>query len=381
MKIDTKKYAKNLLLTYIVVFLLNIGLTISIANYSQVEAAGFTNVALRHSRMAISIAASSTDPILVVFKPATSATELRLVIGFGAGYTVNGTASNITTSTTGLPSTYQGTSVTAANITGNAASAVSSQNVTFTLGTDPTTSNLYGFYITGGITNPSSTGSQTSRITTHSTATPDLVTFTDVVDNTRVATYFVTDNGASTDADQIVVTAKVTPTYTFSLSANAITLDTALATVEYPGGAQNGAVPVVTATVTTNANNGHALWLKSGTSAGLTSSTLSASIAFSGTAADANPTTLSAGTEGVVIDVDSNTNTSGSLTIDAEFNGGSTSAGGTPSTSFQQIASASGPAGSAGDKVDIIPRVAISATTQSADDYTQTFTVIGAGNF
>jgi hypothetical protein len=123
------------------------------------------------------------------------------------------------------------------------------------------------------------------------------------------------------------------------------------------------------------------MWLKANSASGLTSTVAAASIAFSGTAADATPTTLSAGTEGVVVDVDSTTNGSGSLTISAEFNGASTSAGGTPSTTYQEIASATGPVGGTGDVVTILPRVAISSTTQSADDYTNTLTVIGAGNF
>jgi hypothetical protein len=347
---------------------------------SPVEAAGFTNAVARHSRMAISLANSTTDPILIIAKPASSGTDAGIGLAFSSGYTVNSTASNITVTTTGIPSTYQGLSLTAWPGIGSAATAVSSRNVTIA-STDLSTSNTYAFLITGGITNPSSTGSQTIKISTHTDSSPDFSNYTDAIDATRVGTYFVTDNGGSTDGDQIVVTARVPPSYSFSLSANSITLDTAVATVEYPGGTENGAVSAVTATATTNANNGHSMFIRSGSSSGLTSTTLSASIAFSGTAADGSPTTLSAGTEGVVVDINSNTNTSGSLTIDAEFNGASTSAGGTPSTSFQQIAYASGPAGTAGDKVDVVPRIATSATTQAADDYTQTFTVVGAGNF
>ncbi|MFO0703372.1 MAG: hypothetical protein U0525_01455 [Patescibacteria group bacterium] len=376
-----RKAVGSLVFVYLAAFVTNIFLASVIAELNSVHAAGFANAAIRHSRMVVNHVASGTDPILVVLKAsaAGAGTEDSIGLSFGSGYTVDSTASNITITTTGIPATFQGVALNAAPIVGAAATAVSSRNVTIDC-TD-FNGNLFGFYITGGITNPAATGAQTIKVSTHSDTTPDFSGYTDAIDSTRIATYFVADNGSGTDGDQIVVTARVSPTYTFALSANAITLDTALATVEYPGGAQNGAVSPVTATVTTNANNGHAMWIKSATSAGLTSSTLSASIPFSGTAADGNPTTINAGTEGVVIDVNSNTNTSGTLTIAGEFNGTTTSAGGTPSTTFQEIASASGPAGTAGDKVDIIPRVAISATTQSADDYTQTFTVIGAGNF
>lgn len=348
--------------------------------FQPVQAANFTNVSVRSSRMAISFLATTTDPILVIMRPATVGTEASIGISFASGYTVNGTPANVTVSTSGLPATYHGQAVSAVPGIGSAATAVSTQNVTFAA-TDMTVGTTYGFYITGGVTNPATTGQKISKISTHSDGTPDFSGYTDAIDASRIATYIVDNNGAATDSDQIVVTAMVAPTYTLVLSGQSITLDTSLATVEYPGGAQNGAVSGITATATTNANNGHIMWLKANSASGLTSTVAAASIAFSGTAADATPTTLSAGTEGVVVDVDSTTNGSGSLTISAEFNGASTSAGGTPSTTYQEIASATGPVGGTGDVVTIIPRVAISSTTQAADDYTNTLTVIGAGNF
>ena len=346
----------------------------------SVEAANFTNLGMRPSRMAISIGNSGTDPILVILRPATVGTEASIGIAFATGYTVSGTPANITTSVTGLPGTYHGQAVSAVPSISGTATTVATQNVTFTAA-DMTVGTTYGFYITGGITNPATTGQKVSKISTHTDASPDFTNYTDSLDNSRVATWIVSDNGGATDSDQIVVTAKVAPTYTLALSAQAITLDTAIGSVEYPGGPQNGAVPAVTATVTTNANNGHVMWLKANSASGLTSTIAGASIAFSGTAADATPTTITAGTEGVVVDVDSTTNGSGTLTIAPEFLGASTSAGGTPSTTFQEIAYAAGPVGGTGDVVTILPRVAIATTTQSADDYTNTLTVIGAGDF
>lgn len=380
-KKQNRRFGVGLVVVYSAAFLLNIVLSSLIAEMNSVHAGGFTNVAMRHSRMVVNHAASGTDPILVIAKATTTGTELSLGISFDAGYTINATPANITVTTTGIPATYQGLTLTAWPGIGSAATAVSGQNVTFASTDLTVATNTYAFFITGGVTSPATTGQKIHKISTHSDATPDFSGYTDAIDASRIAVYTVADNGSGTDGDQIVVTAKVPPTYTFALSANSITLDTEAASVQYPGGTLNGAVPVVTVTATTNANNGHAMWLKSGTSSGLTSTIAGGSIAFAGTAADATPATLSAGTEGVVVDVNLNTNTSGSLAVSAEFDGASTSAGGTPSTTFQEIATASGPAGTAGDKVDIVPRVAISAITQAADDYTQTFTVIGAGNF
>jgi hypothetical protein len=50
---------------------------------------------------------------------------------------------------------------------------------------------------------------------------------------------------------------------------------------------------------------------------------------------------------------------------------------------FQQIASCSGtaPATANGDVITLIGRAAISAVTPAGNDYTDTITVVGAGNF
>lgn len=351
---------------------------------SQSFALNFTNASMRYSRMAKSVVADSNNPILIIFKPSsasTAGTEASIGISFASGYTV-GSYATVTTSTSNLPTSYHGlTPITAVPTLSAAAVAVSSgQNVVFTCG-NLAAGTVYGFYITAGITNPTTTGSKVSKLSTHTDADPDFSAYGDAIDSSRVATYVVEDNGTATDSDQIVVTARVAPTYTLTLSGQAITLDTSLSTVEYPGGTNNAAVNGITATATTNANNGHVMWLKAASASGLTSTVASASIPFIGTAANGLTDTLSAGTEGVVVDVNKTTDNSLSLAVAAEFDGTGNASGGTPSTSFQEIASASGPVGGAGDVVTILPRVAISATTQAADDYTNTFTVVGAGNF
>jgi hypothetical protein len=61
-----------------------------------------------------------------------------------------------------------------------------------------------------------------------------------------------------------------------------------------------------------------------------------------------------------------------------EFDGDTTHVG-TPSTTFQPIAAASGI--TAGDTVTLTERVAISALQAAASDYTDTLTVIAAGRF
>ncbi len=366
---------KKIAILSIVALILN---TISLFIAVPVAAADFTKSGIRFDRMVIN---NTNTNILVVAKiPTGTSSEASIGLQFATGFTI-GTASAVAVSTTSLPSTFNGETVNAWPGIGTTAATVSGTNVTIT-STNVTAGSTYGFYITNGVTNPSSTGQKTIKMSTHSDGTPDFSAYSDDIDLAVIATTFVSDNGTGTDDDQITVTATVSPTYTFDINDNDVALQTSLATVEYPGGANNGSEAIPNITVTTNANNGHVLWLKSSSASGLTSATTGTTIAFSGTAAAGGPTGLTAGTEGVVIDIDINNNSSGSLAISTEFNGASTVQGGTPSTTFQEIATATGPTLTAtGDVVNFLPRVSVKSTTKAANDYTATFTIVGAGNF
>jgi hypothetical protein len=222
-------------------------------------------------------------------------------------------------------------------------------------------STTYGFFITGTglILNPAA-----STTIIHTIFTTDNTPTTN--DTKDIAVPTVSD-------DQIVVTATVPPSFTFVLGSNTAALGT-LSSAAISSGSGN------TLTITTNATGWYA-WVKD-SNAGLTSSNVSYTIATSGSI-DGAPTTISAGTEGYVLDVDLTTNASGggTPTIDAEYNGATTSAGGTLSNSaYQPIASSTGGT-SNGDVLTLIPRVAISGVTAAASDYTDTITVVGAGVF
>lgn len=103
-------------------------------------------------------------------------------------------------------------------------------------------------------------------------------------------------------------------------------------------------------------------------------------IVTTGTVND-SPDTISAGTEGYVLDVDLTTDGGGggTVTIDPEYNGTTTSMGGTLSATYESIATSNGAASS--DVLTLIPRVTISGLTEAATDYTDTLTVVGAGVF
>lgn len=136
-------------------------------------------------------------------------------------------------------------------------------------------------------------------------------------------------------------------------------------------------------TITTNAKGGWIAWAKD-SSQGLASASASYTIPTAGTVNGA-PNTLSAGTEGYVLDTDITTDAAGGCTvaIDAEYDGTTTSAGGTFSANYQPIAACTGavPATANGDVITLIERVAIAGSTPAGSDYTDTITVVGAGNF
>jgi hypothetical protein len=164
----------------------------------------------------------------------------------------------------------------------------------------------------------------------------------------------------------------VAPTFTFVFANNSQPLGT-LTSSAISSGTGTGI------TITTNAPSGWNAWVKSA-NAGLTSANASKTIATTGTLDNA-PSTLSTGTEGYVLDVDLTTDagSGGTVTLAGEYNGTTTSAGGTVSTTLQSIASANGTAN--GDVITLIPRAAISGITPAASDYTDTLTVVGAGIF
>ncbi len=374
---NTERLIRSRLGGLLAIFVLLIGMM----PIRRTQAANLSAASIQFYRMQTSVLASSTNKILVIFKPATAVTGPGYVkltfAGTGtigaASYGVNVTPANVTTSVTGLPSTYNiagsAVAVTAAPLSAAVADSISGATATFKMSTTPggdlAAGTVYGFFITGGITNPSSSGQMVNKIET-------LTSGSAIVDSQRVATRVLT-------SDQITVTAKVPATFNFTLSSTTVDLSDL-----DPSSVVSAASPP-TVTITTNATRGWTAWLKDSNSpAALHSASASYDIATAGTI-DATPTTLSIGSDGYVLDVDNSTSGgktgTGTITVAAEYNGATTSAGGTLSNSYQEIAKSSGTAGGTGDVLTLTPRATISAITPAADDYTDTWTVIGAPTF
>lgn len=175
---------------------------------SQAHAAGFTVFSIRPSR----VQTSQTDVnFLVKFQPVTVATEASVKVTFDTGYTVDGTASNITTTEAGMTN-WDSACANGPTISGNVASAVSGQEVTFSTA-DLTPATTYCFIITAGIDNPALAGNYTVSVATQTSvpATIDsgamtLPTVDDdtVVISAQVAAYVRCDVTTTSGADNAI---------------------------------------------------------------------------------------------------------------------------------------------------------------------------------
>jgi len=334
-----KKTSLNLVLGLSLVLILTL-----VFGVKQAWAANFSTAWLRYDRMK----AETLSSLQVLFVPATAGTEDRVVIVFASatvGSSQAVTVTNLPTGTTALP----GTLVAAGGGTSIAITGVDDLDVGST----------YAFNLSVGVSTPAA-GSAQDTLSTRSDATT-------VIDSTSVTSRYITN-------DQIVITAVVPPTFNFVLSGN---------TDVFTGNLDSGTTSVTggnTVTVSTNASKGWIAWVKSA-NVSLSSATTGETIPTTGSV-DGSPSTLSAGSNGYLLDVDLTTDHAsgtGSVTIAPEYNGTDVDEGGTLSSTFQQIATADGT--TAGDVITLIERAAISAIMSAASDYTDTLTVIGAGAF
>ncbi len=323
----------------------------------KVEAVDLTEASVRLDRMDVSHLATVTDPIVVFAKIASTATEASVKLTFGSGFTVNGTPSNVTIDNgCSQGASFQGESATDWPGTSTAATAVSGQDVTIS-SSDLTPATYYSFCITGGVTNPGSGGTKEITITTQTSGPA-------AIDTKTVAVDIVSDN-----ADQVTVTAAVPASFNFALAENAITLGDLSTTATVT---DNVAIDV-----DTNAGNGWHAWVKSANAA-LNSASTSDAVNTQGTV-DAAPTAYSTGVEHYQLDIDVTNGTgSGTPSADAEYTGTGGS-GGTLTTAYTTIATSTGPG--TDDGITFTIYAAASAINEAADDYTDTLTIIGAGNF
>jgi hypothetical protein len=325
---------------------------------SHAQAATLTSVLVRFDRMQTSAATTGT----VCARPATASVDVKTwTVTFPTGYTVSTTAgnwqtSNISTANLAWPS--------GASAWPNATSATASvvgQTVTWTNAAAQTMNNTTTYCYNWTATAAVSISSSPTSSNVGSVATQNSSTVT--IDSGSYST-------ASVSGDQITVSATVPQSFSFSLSATTDNLGT-LST----GSVSSSPTPR-TATVNTNAKNGWQVWARD-TNTGLNSATASKTIA---SLTPGSNSTVAAGTEGYNTGVTSSqTGGSGTITVDAVFDGTTPNNGGGLDTSLRSIATSNGTANNA--VLTLTNNVAINSTTPAATDYTDIITIVGAGLF
>lgn len=343
-------------LRYVVASMMLVSSTILGLMASSANAASLSNTYVRLNRMSATTASS----VRVVFRvPAGNATtEDSLVVSFPDSFTIatSGQTSNTATCATETGATALPGTLT---VTGNNTNGTKALTVTGVTNLSASTTYCVDLTKADAVTNPAA-GQYTLTVATQASAVN--------VDTASAAVRVISD-------DQVVVSAVVPASFNFVLDANTTSFTTNLDSASVVSTTGR------TVTITTNAASGWITWV-SDSNQGLTSAIASKTINTTGTV-DGSASTLSAGTEGYVLDVNLTSDAAGGGTVSVagEYNGAGANDGGTLSASFQPAASSNGTAGGAGDVLTFVGKAAIAGDTPAAGDYTDTWTIIGAGTY
>ncbi len=362
-------------ITILVIFsLISNIFVLSIFTQQTSAAVNLTQASMILYRMGVSRTTSVTDPILIIFKPVTvTGAGSQVKISFAAGFsplaaTLVGTTAAVA-GTIALPMTVQNQVVQAAPLVNSNSWTVSTTDVNFSTGA-LVAGSLYGFFITSGVTNPTTTASNPYVSTITTVLSSASLT---ALDSSRVAVATTTSSG-----DQVTVTASVPPTFSFSLGSNAIALGDLSTSATVNGN--------VVATLSTNANNGYVTWVRgngggAALNSALASATVNSSIVSLGTPGGGVCTAYSSGNDYYQLTA-TYTHPAGNGTITKNANydcGVGFNSGGTIGKYYQEVVRSSGTA--SGDTVTLYALAAMAALDKAATDYTDTWTVVGAGNF
>jgi len=338
-------------------------LALSILMPAAASASQLTQTSVRLGRFGIG--ATVGNDLLVTFKLNNTPTNVaKITVTFPVGFVIaNGTPA---VQTTGFPNTPTGITVPPGSLTATATAA--SRTIVVSGFTSPSLNNttLYGFIIPSGtITNPSSAGQYNLSVEsdTAAGATIDITT--------PVAVYIY---GGVANQDQINVSADVAPNFSFSLSANNDVIPKVdPTTIQTSSG--------VTMTVGTNSPLGYTAYVKSANGA-LVSATNPGTPITTGTF-DGTPDALTPGATdyGFVPSTGASCSTcTGSLSYDSEYAvADGTHAGSFNGTGFSSFVSRNGYTNA--DQVILKERDSVANTIGYANDYTDTLTIVAAGNY
>lgn len=315
---------------------------------AMANAAALTNSYLRLDRMK----AAQTTSFRLVFKT-SGAGATSVAINFNGADSTTWTGSSGVVNTTQTAVGASGCDASATALPGTLSASGSGSTITITGVTALSATTVYCVDLTSAtaVTNPTA-GEYHPTVTVGS-------------DSTTVAARIISD-------DQVAVNATVPPAFTFALDSNSTSFTSAL---------DSGNVRQTTGrtlTITTNAANGWIAWAKDANT-GLTSTSAGHTIASTtpGSAA-----TLSSGSEGYVMSAEVTTDFAGGGTVSIPAAYAGTAGNNTGSgldTTFRQIASSTGTSG--GDVITLRGKASVAGNTQAGNDYSDTWTIIGAGTF
>ncbi len=332
--------------------------------------AGATNLGQAGVRLGrLGNGAATNNDALVTFKLNTTPTSVaEIVVTFPAGFTL--TAGTPTPVTTGFPATPASITAPPGTLTSTITSAGAALGGTITVSglTSASLNNttLYGFDIpTGYISNPTTAG-QYNLTVSSDTSTPT------VIDSTTVPIYIY---GTSANQDQVSVTASVSPNFNFALSSNTDSIPAVdPTTIQTSAG--------VNMTVSTNSPLGYTAYVKSANGA-LVSATSPSTPISTGTYSNTTPNTLTAGTTDYTFVPATGTACTictGVLTYNGGYAVASGNQGGAfNGTNFAAFVSRNGYTNA--DVVSLKERITVANTIGYANDYTDTLTIVAAGNF
>ncbi len=326
--------------------------TLLITSGIQIDAAGLTGTSIRFNRMRAT--SPSTFRLAFTVPAGNVGDEASVRIGFPDAYTIATSglvATAVSCGATSLPGTL---SAAGSNTDGSKNITISgvtnlSATTTYCVDIDRTSTN-------DPVTNPTA-GLYALIVETQTAGSAQ-------IDHTVIGVRTIAD-------DQIVVSAVVPPSFNFVLDDNTTSFVSAL---------DSGAVIQTTprtVTITTNATQGWVAWARD-SNVGLTSAAAGKTINSTtpGTAA-----TLVPNSEGYLLGVvATDAGGGGAVTVATAYAGGAADNNGSGlDTTFRQIASANGTAN--GDVLTLRGKASINTMTPAGIDYTDTWTIIGAGSF
>jgi hypothetical protein len=336
------------------------------------DAASLNQAGVRLGRLGI----TGSPDMLLTFKLNTTPTSVsRVNVVFPSGFTVT----TGTPTPTGVTDSTNNPNTTAppGTLTGAATAGTRNIMVSGLTSASLNSTALYGISIpAGSITNPGTAG-QYNAIVCVGGASLGADCASNVIDQTTVPVYIF---GTGSNADQINVTATVATNFSFQLSGTNCGSGACTDTLSLDSTAI-GTSSGINMIVGTNSPLGYTAYVKSG-AAQLASTARPGTPIANGTFGG-GPDTVTAGSTKYGFVPSTGTacsSCSGSLTYDTEYNGLTGSqAGAFNGTNFASFAERNGYTNA--DTVSLKVRAAVANTVIASGDYTDTLTIVAAGNF